>query len=287
MKKNIVWLASYPKSGNTWFRMFLANYLKNSVTPVSLEEIERTPIASDAIGFEEISGLNPFELTPDEVDIYRPEMYHYLSENEETEASILYKKTHDAYIHNAQNIPLFPKEVSKGAVYFVRNPLDVCVSYANHSAGKIERTVQFLQNEKAQLDGKKTGQLRQLMFSWKNHIKSWQHQNQIPVHIVRYEDMKQDPIATFGSIIRFLGLEYEEERLKRAIINSDFKLLQQMEQEKGFNEKMQKCESFFWKGKIGNYKEHLSEAQIQELVSYHYDTMKEFGYIDVQGNLTI
>lgn len=125
------------------------------------------------------------------------------------------------------------------------------------------------------------------MFSWKNHIKSWQQQDQIPIHIVRYEDMKQDPITAFGSIIRFLELEYDEDRLKQAIINSDFKLLQQMEQEKGFKEKMQKCESFFWKGKTGNYKEHMSESQIQELVAYHYDTMKEFGYIDAQDNLTI
>lgn len=287
MKKNIVWLVSYPKSGNTWFRMFLANYLSNSITPVSLDEIERTPIASSAEDFEEISGLNPFELTEDEVDLYRPDMYCFLSENEDTEAGFLYKKTHDAYTCNAHNIPLFPKEVSKGAVYFVRNPLDVCVSYANHSASKIERTVRFVVNEKAQLAGKKSGQLRQQLFSWKNHIKSWQTQTEIPVHIVRYEDMKQNPVVVFGSIIRFLELEYDEDRLKRAIINSDFKLLQKMEQEKGFREKMQKCESFFWKGKTGNYREHLSEAQIQELVAYNYDAMKEFGYIDEQGNLTI
>lgn len=287
MKKNIVWLASYPKSGNTWFRMFLANYLKNGIEAVSLEEIESTPIASDAVGFEEISGFNPFELSSNEVDLYRPDMYHYLSENEETEAGILFKKTHDAYTLNAHNIPLFPKEVSKGAVYFVRNPLDVCVSYASHGAGKIERTVQFLQNEKAEIAGKKTGQLRQLLFSWKNHIKSWQQQDQIPVHIVRYEDMKQDPVTTFGSIIQFLELDYDEERLKKAIINSDFKLLQKMEQTNGFKEKPQRSKGFFREGKTGNYREHLNEKQIQELAAYHYDTMKEFGYIDTEGNLTI
>lgn len=287
MKKNIVWLASYPKSGNTWFRMFLANYLSNSLTPVSLEEIERTPISSNADDFEEICGLNPFELTEDEVDLYRPDMYRFLSENEDTEAGLLYKKTHDSYSYNAHNKPLFPKEVSKGAVYFVRNPLDVCVSYANHGASKIERTVQFIVNEKAQLAGKKSGQLRQQLFSWKNHVKSWQNQSEIPVHLVRYEDMKENPVAVFGSIVHFLGLEYDEERLKRAIINSDFKLLQKMEQEKGFREKLQKSESFFWKGKSGNYREHLSETQIQELVAYNYDTMKELGYLDAQGNLTI
>jgi hypothetical protein len=287
MKKNIVWLASYPKSGNTWFRMFLANYLKNSLTPLSLEEIERTPIASNAEDFEEVSGLNPFELTANEVDLYRPDVYRFLSQNAVYEEEILYKKTHDAYSYNGHDVPLFPKELSKGAVYFVRNPLDVCVSYANHSAGKIEQTLRLLLNEKAQIAGKKSGQLRQHLFSWKNHVKSWQSQSEIPVHLVRYEDMKENPVAVFGSIIHFLGLEYDEDRLIRAIINSDFKLLQQMEQEKGFKEKMQKSESFFWKGKIGNYKEHLSETQIQELVAYNYDTMKEFGYIDAQGNLTI
>ena len=77
--KNITWLASYPKSGNTWFRIFLANYLSNSDNPISLDEIEQTPIASSAIDFEEIVGLNPFELTADEVDLYRPDIYQTLS----------------------------------------------------------------------------------------------------------------------------------------------------------------------------------------------------------------
>ena len=65
--KNIVWLASYPKSGNTWFRMFLANYEQNAEKPLPLENIESPPIASSSVDFEEQTGLNPFELYPDEV----------------------------------------------------------------------------------------------------------------------------------------------------------------------------------------------------------------------------
>ncbi|MFV8337570.1 hypothetical protein ACNQF7_16030 [Flavobacterium sp. RSP29] len=53
------------------------------------------------------------------------------------------------------------------AVYFVRNPLDVCVSYANDSAAKIDKSVRFLLNEEAHLAGKRTGQLSQKLFSWK------------------------------------------------------------------------------------------------------------------------
>jgi hypothetical protein len=283
--KNIVWLASYPKSGNTWFRMFLANYEKDRESTVSFEEIESTPIASSAVDFEEQIGMNPFELYPDEVDSYRPDMYRILSEEVE-KGKILYKKAHDAYTLNCNGEPLFPEEVSRCAVYFVRNPLDVCVSYSNHGAGKIEKAVDFVLDEASFLAGKRK-QLRQILMSWKNHVQSWKKQSAIPVYSVRYEDMLQKPVETFGGIVRFLSLEYDEERLKRAINNSDFRTLQNMEKEKGFHEKMQKCKQFFWKGKIGNYRDYLSEEQIKKIVEYNYDTMKEFGYIDNNGNLTV
>jgi len=285
--KNIVWLVSYPKSGNTWFRMFLANYLKNKPEPASLDEIESTPISSCATDFEEAIGLNPFELTAEEVDLYRPDLYRILSQQQEIGAEISYKKTHDAYTVNATGEPLFPKEITRVAVYFVRNPMDVCVSYANHSAGKIDSTLNLLLNEEAQVAGNREGQLRQKLLSWKSHVKSWREQTLIPVHMVRYEDMQQSPTATFGSVITFLGLEYDEVRLEKAILNSDFKLLQQMEHENGFKEKPQKSKNFFWKGKIGNYREFLSEEQVKRIVDYNYDTMKEFGYIDSEGILTV
>lgn len=285
--RNIVWLTSYPKSGNTWFRMFLANYLKNTAEPVSLEEIESTPIASNAIDFEEITALNPFELTADEVDLYRPDMYRALSEEAEKAGKTSYKKTHDAYTLNKNGEPLFPEEVSKSAVYFVRNPLDVCVSYANHSAKEIQNTFALLLNEEASIAGRKSGQLRQILLAWKRHVQSWKNQIQIPVHFVRYEDMQQKPVETFGGIIRFLELEYQEERLEQAIRHSDFTLLQQMEQENGFKERLQQSKKFFWKGKIGNYREYLSEEQIQRIMEFNYDTMKEFGYIDEEGRLTV
>jgi hypothetical protein len=267
--------------------MFLSNYLKNTAEPVSLEEIESTPIASNAIDFEEITALNPFELTAEEVDLYRPDMYRALSEEAEKAEEISYKKVHDAYTLNKNGEPLFPEEVSKSAVYFVRNPLDVCVSYANHSAKEIQNTFALLLNEEASIQGRKSGQLRQILMSWKSHVQSWKNQTLIPVHLVRYEDILQKPVETFGSIVRFLGLEYRQERLEQAIRHSDFKLLQQMEQENGFKERLQLSKKFFWKGKIGNYREYLSEEQIQRIMEYNYDTMKEFGYIDEEGRLTV
>ncbi|WP_071146463.1 sulfotransferase domain-containing protein [Bacteroides ihuae] len=285
--KNIVWLVSYPKSGNTWFRMFLANYIFNAQQPLSLNKIEESPIASSAIDFEEETGLNSFELTPEEVDLYRPDIYRNLSKQRENIDGWLYKKTHDAYTLNSNKEPIFPADVTMGAVYFVRNPLDVCISYANHNASEISKTVDLIQNRNATIGGKRNGQLRQILLSWQDHYKSWNEQNSIPIHTVRYEDMQQRPLEVFGSIIKFLQLEYNEDRLNRAIINSDFKLLQQMEHEQGFKEKTQKAKSFFWKGTIGNYRNYLSENQINQIVDSSYETMKQLGYIDKNDILTI
>lgn len=285
--KNIVWLVSYPKSGNTWFRMFLANYLSNARQPLPLDKIEETPIASSAIDFEEETGLNSFELTPEEVDLYRPDMYRNLSKQGENIHSWLYKKTHDAYTLNANKKPIFPADVTMGAVYFVRNPLDVCISYANHNASEISETVDLIQNRDATIGRKRNGQLRQILLSWQDHYKSWNEQNSIPIHTVRYEDMQQKPMEVFGSIIKFLQLEYNEDRLNRAITNSDFKLLQQMEHEQGFKEKMQKAKSFFWKGTIGNYRNYLAEDQINQIVDSSYETMTQLGYIDKNDTLTV
>ena len=286
--KNIVWLVSYPKSGNTWFRMFLANYKKNAVDPVSLEDIESTRIASNAVDFEEHIGLNPFELYSNEVDLYRPDLYRILSkEAEKNGEGRLYKKVHDAYGLNCEGEPLFPQEVSKCAVYFVRNPLDVCVSYANHGAKNIEKTMAFILSEESSLAGNKSGQLRQRLMSWKSHVRSWKDQSLIPIHFVRYEDMLQNSVETFGKIIRFMGLRYDEEQLERAVLHSDFKQLKQMEQVDGFRERLQQSKHFFWKGKAGNYREYLSEEQQNSLVEYNYDVMKLLGYFDKNGKLTV
>jgi hypothetical protein len=282
--KNLVWLVSYPKSGNTWFRIFLSNYLNNRAIPAPFEEIESTPIAGNATLFEELTGLNPFELTPEEVDFYRPEIYKFASREIEV---VSYRKTHDAYTLNVNGEPLFQAEVSKGVIYFIRNPLDVCVSYANHGASQIEKTIKLLLNEKGCIAGKRYGQLRQMLLSWKGHVESWQNQTAIPIHFVRYEDMKLSPFEAFGSAIRFLGLEYDEERLVRSIRHSDFKLLQKMEEETGFNERLQKCKTFFWKGEIGNYRNYLSNSDIERIVDHSSDIMKKFGYLSADNKLTI
>ncbi|MGE4569593.1 MAG: sulfotransferase domain-containing protein, partial [Bacteroidales bacterium] len=199
--KNIVWLVSYPKSGNTWFRLFLSNYCKGSASPLPPDHLASAPIASGAGSFEEHTGLNPFELTPDEVDLYRADLYRVLSEESAETGSPLYKKSHDAYTLNSLGEPLFPEDVSKCALYIVRNPLDVCVSYANHNGSQIDGYARQINNEEIAIAGYRSGQLRQKLLSWKSHVKSWQEQTRIPLFTIRYEDMLLRGMETFSAAL--------------------------------------------------------------------------------------
>ncbi len=278
--KHIVWLASYPKSGNTWFRMFLANYLKNSAVPLSLDEIESTPIASNVFDFEEVTGLNPFELAIEEVDLLRPEVYRFLADSDRGENEYLFMKVHDAFTMNRDNEPLFPADASRCAIYFVRNPLDVCVSYAFHSASNVERMVDFINNESAIVALTSMRQLPQKLLSWKSHVLSWKEQTSIPILFARYEDMKGSPLRTFKEIVNFLGIESDDFRIKNALEHCDFKVLAQMEESNGFKEKPQKCQKFFRSGEAGNYKTNLSTEQIQRIINCNSDVMKHFNYLE-------
>lgn len=280
--KNIVWLASYPKSGNTWFRMFISNLLINSKTPLEISHIRNDGIASSTNFFENETGINPFELTNDEIDLIRPSLYKILSNNflnANGKNEFMYLKVHDAFTFNQKNRPIFPSEVSKCAIYFVRNPHDVCISYANHSACDPSRILDSLINKKKTTNGLKSLQLHQQFLSWGLHYRSWANQREIPVKVIRYEDMLSDPYKVFTEAVKFIGLDYDQERIKRAVDNSSFDKLKKMEQKEGFAEKVAKTESFFWKGEAGYYKNYLTKEQIDIITDNFRDEMEELGYI--------
>ena len=126
----IFWLASYPKSGNTWFRIFLTNLLREACAPADINDLKESPYASARAMFDEFTGIEASDLCADEIDRLRPELYRYLADHAE---GPFFMKIHDAYTLVADNQPLIPTAASTGALYFIRNPLDVAVSFAHHS----------------------------------------------------------------------------------------------------------------------------------------------------------
>ena len=123
-------------------------------------------------------------------------------------------------------------------------------------------------------------QLRQKLLTWSQHVESWVDKSGINVHIMRYEDMKNNTLETFSGAVAFSGLNKSQEEIQTALNHSDFKSIQKQEKEKGFHEKAPDCEAFFKKGECGYWRDVLNKDQVKRIIDAHVDTMKRFGYLD-------
>jgi len=278
MEGGIIWLASYPKSGNTWMRALLSNYNSNSDKPVSINELDTDGIASSRGRFDEFVGVDSSEMTFDEIDNLRPDVYEHIAQ--ETRKR-LYIKAHDAYTYLPDGRGLIPNDNSK-FIYIVRNPLDIVPSLSNHSGKSIESTVDFICDQRSCFSKGKRGfnlQLRQKLLTWASHVKSYIYNEELELIVIRYEDMQQDINSTFKRVLEFCELEIDEERLKKAIEFSDFKILQKQEQQEGFKERSPSSDKFFFSGKVGTGKDKLTPEQIEKIIAVNGSVMRELGYI--------
>jgi hypothetical protein len=275
----IVWLASYPKSGNTWFRIFLSNLLNKRGTPANINELEGGAIASSRILFDDATGLSSSDLTPEEIETLRPEVYRYIAAQSD---HLIFHKIHDAFTITSEGVPLIPKDATHSVLYFIRNPLDVAVSFAHHSNVSYSKIIQRMNNNSFAFcsnNDKLNHQLYQKLLSWSNHIRSWVDQSDLPLMTIRYEDMKTKPFETFKNAISFLKLNYNDEEIMRAIQFSDFSIIKEQEEKNGFKEKAPGSNQFFRKGIIDSWKEELTPEEVELIKTQHYEMMVRFGYI--------
>ena len=97
---------------------------------------------------------------------------------------LFFQKAHDAWKKTPSGEPMFPEDVTKGVIYFIRNPLDVAVSFAFHSSSSFEKTVKEMNDPENAFCGKPKllyNQLRQDLLSWSGHVKSWVDDSGLPV----------------------------------------------------------------------------------------------------------
>ncbi len=282
---NVTWLASYPKSGNTWTRAFLTA-LTGDGCEVNINGLGKISIVSALLPFEFAVGMRVSDLTEDEIETLRPAAHRFLADNAEGRCFL---KVHDAYIHTSKGAPMFPAAATHGAVYLMRGPLDVAASWANHGGVSIEQTVNQLNNRKHCLASRAPGgalgnQLRQRMFTWGGHVESWVDAREIKVLPIRYEDMKADAVKEFIKIARFMELDNTDEEIVAAEKQCRFEKLKKQEAESGFREKLSTCGSFFNRGQSGYWREELTDKQASSIIEHNGDVMQRFGYLDGEGN---
>jgi hypothetical protein len=276
--KKIVWLASYPKSGNTWFRAFLTALLNPGLTEIDINNMHPSTIASSRQLFDELTGISSSDLTSDEIDRLRPMVYR---QNAKESDEIIYQKVHDAFTVLPDGKSLFPEDITKAVVYFIRNPLDIAVSFAHHLNISIDKTISLMDNPNyafCPYNDRLHNQLRQKLRTWSGHVKSWVDNSGLPLIVIRYEDMKVKPIETFAKVITFMGLDKNMHEIEKALELSSFDRLKKQEEKNGFLEKNTSSPSFFRKGLSGDWENFLSPDQVKRIKEHHGSMMNRFEY---------
>jgi len=280
--KNLVWLASYPKSGNTWFRLFLNALFNNGKLDINHLSTADTIFSSKSF-FEEVSDLPADLLLEEEVKRYLPLVFTDFAMTQQDDVFI---KVHDAFQYSKDEQSIIPAVVTKCALCFIRNPLDLAGSLANHYSLSMDEAISMLNDplyKLAKQDNRRyrRGQFQQDLFSWSGHVQSWLDVTEFPVLFLRYEDMLMNTFAVFKEALEFLQYtSFTDTEIGKAIEATGFKRLQEAERTDGFREKLNNNYSFFRKGKAGGWKEELTAEQVQKIRSVHHHLMQQFGYHD-------
>ena len=271
----IIWLASYPKSGNTWLRAFLHNLLRNPEEGYDINKLDDFTLGESAYGWYRHFDERPLEAyTEAEVAALRPKVHRHLTT---LFPDSIFAKTHCAVMED-HGFPTVTFDVTAGAIYVVRNPLDVAISYSHHLGASIDDIIGYMAKARAQVPAS-NNHVHELLGSWSEHVESWTSKPSAALHVIRYEDMLMKPQTAFSGIVRFLGLKPPRQRLERAIARSSFRVLQVQERRHGFKEKGEFADRFFREGKAGQWRKLLTPEQIDRVVSAHAEQMKRFGYL--------
>lgn len=277
--RRIMWLASYPRSGNTWVRIFLATLL-NIITDrrEGTSDFNRV----DEFSFSESSAplYAPFldfpvdQASPEQIAAVRPKVHRSLVEKA---AGIIPLKTHNA---NAVifGFPTISQDLSAGAIYIIRNPLDVAISFARFRDVPIDQMITEL-GSSGFYAGTTEDHVFELTGSWSEHVLTWTAKENPSLLIVRYEDMLETPTETFRAIADHVLMSCTPEQLATAIDQTSFRQLQSKEEQTGFKERPDTTERFFRAGRIGQWRDVLTPDQVNRIVADHEQQMHRFGYL--------
>jgi hypothetical protein len=276
----IVWLASYPKSGNTWLRAFLYHlYRVRRGLPREDGEINNIERVTQAEAkfvstFERLLGKPLAEATQDEVMRVRPDVQAAIVAQSK---GIALLKTHNL-LGLYRGVPTISQAVSAGAVYMVRDPRDVAVSLKDHIGQSQDFAIDLLNRPDVYALGTATI-AGELWGSWSQHVESWTSGADDSLLVIRYEDMLTDPTQAFSAITAHLRQPCRPDQLAEAISASSFGELAKQEEKHGFIGRAPDADRFFVAGKSGRWRDKLSAAQADAIVKAHGPTMARFGYI--------
>lgn len=278
----IIWLASYPKSGNTWLRLFLANYFAPT-RPLELNSAISLGVGDSGVDLFRQAGLGSSDPAPKLVEPLRPVVQRRLAQL--NTKGITFVKTHNACIHVA-GAPLITPDATAGAILIVRNPFDVAVSFAHHSGMPIERAVEALATDTYYVPAD-ARYVDQYPTSWRRFQASWVTAAGLSPLVLRYEDMVRNARDTFSLVLSFLRVPRDDTRLAESIRATDFTALARQEKSNGFVEGDPDGKlPFFREGRVGAWRDVLTREQVEYLRQACLTELVRLGYASADGVLT-
>ena len=278
----IIWLASYPKSGNTWVRHFLASLIYS----------DQGKTGFDKLGYIlQYPKKDQFEDLVNDVGDFNEIKQNWIKSqniiNSDNKVKIF--KTHHVLCsldkHNFTD-----EKNTLGAIYIVRDPRNVISSILYHfNLSSTEEALDFIQEEKkfiGNVKNKLNYPLHTLIGSWKTNYNSWKTINKNFL-LIKYEDLTLNPNTEFKKIADYianiLNLKFSKEQIKKSINESSFENLKNLEEKNGFIESVNNLENkkknFFNLGPKNNWENILNEKYVDRIVASFSNEMKELGYI--------
>ena len=282
----IIWIASYPKSGNTWVRSLLSTYLYSKDGNFNFGLLKKI------LKFPSKKYLKYF--TNDFSDIKKVSGY-WISAQErialQSENKSIFLKTHSALCTLEKN-PFTNKKNTQAVIYIVRDPRNVITSIGNHFSMNIEESYNFIINKSKILTDDKWGGdnfgISEVLGSWSEHYKSWKNIKFAPILNIKYEDLINDTKKSLIEIINFLqkftDIKIDSKKILKTVESCNFENLRKMEKNEGFieaaySEKPNKKVDFFHLGKKNNWKNLLNQEMEKKIREAFHDEMKELNYI--------
>ena len=276
----IIWIASYPKSGNTWVRSIISSYFFTDTGDFDFNLLKNISLYPGPKYFK--NKINK----PGEVSLFwESSQKNIVSKEKQT-----FLKTHNALI--ALNNRLFTSEkTSLGAIYIVRDPRNILSSLKNHYDFKdYNEAFEFMKNKKKYIwDIRKNNDYSGFQFlgSWQEHYKSWIKNQKFKTLLVKYEDLERDCYSTSLKLIQYILLlkgkesKVDEKKLFRSIESTKFDVLKKKEKDLGFDESIKVNDinkSFFFLGPENKWQKKLPYDVLIKVENEFQEDLKYFNY---------
>lgn len=270
-RHGIFWLASYPKSGNTWVRSLVTS-LQAGGAGVQLDSLGKlAPNGAARAWLEGCVDLDSEGLTHAEMRAMRVHAYRRVA----ARRSCLLK------VHDVCDPALFPVDATLGTVYIVRDPRDVAPSWADHMGVNLDAAIAQMADPGLTMSASLSSfrpQALQHYGSWSLHVQSWLDHAPGPLLLLRYEDMLSDPWHEATRLASFLGLAADAASVERSVHACRFEALRSAEEQGGFGERRKGQQRFFRQGRAGAWQSVLQPQQAARLAEQHGEVMRRLGY---------